>query len=101
MIAALFKQPRRRRLRKCSASGMAKKSCKSIPYIYGSCQLCVHDVEASNSPPVACRAAADAVRAQASQARVAVCRVTALRALNASSRSYASAADACVWLLAD
>lgn len=50
-------------------------------------------------PPVACSAAADSVRAQARQPRVAIRRVTALRALGASSGSCASAVNARVWLL--
>jgi hypothetical protein len=51
-------------------------------------------------PPVASSGAANAIRAQASQARIAVRRVTALRTLGASSNSSARAVDACVWLLA-
>lgn len=59
-----------------------------------------HRTRNDRSPPVALRAAANAIGAQTCQARVAICRIAAFCTYSAGGRSCAGAVHTRVWFLA-
>ena len=59
-----------------------------------------HRTRKDRSPPVALRAAANAIGTQTCQTRVAICRITAFRTYSAGGRSCAGAVHTRVWFLA-
>lgn len=77
--------------------GIAGPSSTSV----GSSQFpMTHRTRKDHLPPVALRAAANAIGAQTCQARVAICRITAFRTYSAGGRSCAGAVHTRVWFLA-
>jgi hypothetical protein len=75
-------------------------TCPSSASVDSSQFPMTHRTRKDRSPPVALRAATNAIGAQACQARVAICRITAFRTYSAGGRSCAGAAHTRVWFLA-